>query len=63
MKRIGIYGTVIDVAESSTSMDELVRKSGLTSAQIKSNWKEFILYCRKIKSVRKIEKSIRFFAL
>ena len=34
MKRIGIYGTVIDVAESSTSMDELVRKSGLTSAQI-----------------------------
>lgn len=68
MKRIGIYGTVIDAAQSSTSMDELVGRSGLTSAQItsslsKSSGKKFVLYYRKMRNVKGVEKSIRFFAL
>lgn len=52
MKRIGVYGTVINAAESSTSMDELVGKSGLTSAQItsslsKKQWKKVCALLQK----------------
>lgn len=52
MKRIGIYGTVIDAAQSSTSMDELVERSGLTSAQItsslsKKQWKKVCALLQK----------------
>ena len=52
MKRIGIYGTIIDAAQSSTSMDELVGRSGLTSAQItsslsKKQWKKVYALLQK----------------
>lgn len=54
MKRIGIYGTILDIAQSSASMDELVRKSGLTSAQItsslnKKQWKRVCALFQKNK--------------